>query len=294
MLGAMDITVASAPAAPWIAVGVLLAVAGFLLAGLVTALVVRRRAAAPDAPPPVDDDLARFLEFPPGTAAPTSSVHDGHVALLAPPASAPAESRRVPASVLATIAGLTALLVAAAVVVALTAGDGSPPSEDDGAGRPADRAAAPQSTEVRMRFAGLVLQQRAVGVQVTYPEVELAADGDGPVARVTLPTWNCMGAEAPDDPEAAGCMPSLTEHAELRPPALEVSDDGDGLRLSGDFPASTRRTGATPEPTGRVYPIEITVTADDEPRSGEWSPASGVFSLDGREAESIEGELRAD
>jgi hypothetical protein len=289
MLDAMDIAGAAAPVAPWIAVGVLLAAAVLLLAGLATALAVRRRAARPEqpasAPDPVDDDLPGFLDSPPGTVATTPSAHAGHVALMAPaPAPAEATPTRVPTSVLATIAGLTALLVVAAAIVALTGGDGSP--DRDG-----DRAASPQAAEVRMSFAGLVLQQRAVGATVTYPELELTADDDGPVARLTLPTWNCLAAEVPDDPAAAGCTPSITEYAELRPPALELSEDADGLRLVGDFPATTRPTGGTPEPTGLVYPVEITMTADDEQRPGLRSSASGVFSLEDREAESVEGEL---
>jgi hypothetical protein len=285
MLGAMDIAGEPAATAPWIAVGILLAVAALLLAGLVAALVLRRRAAAPDPAPSVEDDLPGFLDSPPGTVATTSSARGDHVALMAP-AQVPAQASptRVPASVLATIAGLTALLVVAAAVVALAAGDGSP--DRDG-----DRAASPQAAEARMTFAGLVLQQRGVGVTVTYPELELTADDDGQVARLTLPTWNCLAAEAPDDPVAAGCIPAVTEYAELRPPALEVSEDADGLRLAGDFPATTQPTGGTPAPTGLVYPVEITMTAHDEQRPGQRSSASGVFSLEDREAESVEGDV---
>lgn len=143
-----------------------------------------------------------------------------------------------------------------------------------------------------MTFAGLVLEERAVGVTATYPAVELTADRDGPVARLTLPTWNCLAAEAPDDPSAAGCVPSRTEYAELRAPDLEVTETGKGLRFTGQFPTETRPAGGPPEPTGRSYGIEVTVTADDEPRPGRWSPASGVLTLGDRETEAAEGELR--
>jgi hypothetical protein len=293
MLDTMDIAGAAAPAAPWITVGVLLAVAALLLAGVVTALVVRRRAARADrvAPPPdhLDDDLPGFLESPPGMAAAVSAV-GGHVALAAPPqAPAPPERRRVPAAVLGAVAGLAVALLAVAVVMAVGSTAGSPDRDGERTERPA---AAQRSAEVRMSFAGLVLQQHAVGVQITYPEVVLTADGDGPVARVTLPTWNCLAAEAPDDPAAAGCLPSVTEYAELRPRALEVTEDANGLRVTGNFPASTRPTGGTPEPTGRVYPIEITVTADDELRPGRWASASGLFVLEDREAESVGGQVK--
>jgi hypothetical protein len=145
-----------------------------------------------------------------------------------------------------------------------------------------------------MSFSGLVLEQRAVGVTATYPEVELTEDRDGPVARLMLPTWNCLSAEAPDEPEAAGCVPSRTEYAELRPPELEVARNDAGLHFGGHFPTSTRPTGSPPEPTGRTYPVEFRVTVDGNLCLRRRSAAAGVLVLGEREAVSVEGEVRAD
>jgi hypothetical protein len=299
MLDTMDIAGAAAPAAPWITVGVLLAVAALLLAGLGAALVVRRRAVWADrsAPPSdhLDDDLPGFLESPPGTGAAASAV-GAHVALATPPAApAPPERRRVPTAVLAAVAALAVVLLVVAVVVALDSTADSP-DRDGRAGRPGGAGPAAPSPELRMTFAGLVLEERAVGVTAAYPELELTADGNGPVARLTLPTWNCLAAEAPDDPAAAGCVPSRTEYAELRPPDVDVdvTATGNGLRVAGTFPTETRPAGRAPEPTRRSYRIEVTATADGDPGSGLPAPATGALTLGNREAESVGGELRLD
>jgi hypothetical protein len=66
------------------------------------------------------------------------------------------------------------------------------------------------------------------------------------------------------------------------------------MRLVGAFATSTRRPGGAPEPTGRTYPMEVTVTADDPLRPGHWSPASGVLTVETRGATSIAAELRAE
>jgi hypothetical protein len=261
MLVAMDIAGASAQSGTWIAVGVLVTLAVLLVGGVVTALVARRRSAPP--PPPVDD-LPVFLESPPGTRPPVASGGD-HVPLVAP-APPPAGRRPVPPAVLAGVGGLAVLLLVAAAVV------GSGVSTDEEF-RPAAGSPSPPSAEVRMTFAGLVLEERAVGVTAAYPELELT----GEFARLTLPTWNCLAADAPDDPSAAGCVPTRTEYAELRPPDLVVTETGDELRLTGEFATETRPAGGDPEPTGRSYRIEVTVT-----------DAGGVLVLGDQEAESVD------
>jgi hypothetical protein len=294
MLGAMDIAAAEAPVAPWIAVGVMLTLAAQLLVGMVVALVVRRRAAGPSAePPPEDhDDLPGFFESPPGSTATGVPASTGFVALMAPPpAPVAAPPRRTTGPVLAAVLGVAVLLLVLAAVVAGTTG--TAPDRDDRAER--SRAEPrPAGIEARMRFAGVVLQQHAVGVTVAFAEVELASDRDGAVARLTLPTWNCLAPEAPDDPAAAGCVPARTEYAELRSPALDVTRTDDGMRFSGDFPSSTRPTGGAPEPTGRAYRIEVWATADRELPAGDWSPVGGILLVEDRATTSVDGEMRVD
>jgi hypothetical protein len=273
----MQLAAPSTAVAAWIGVGVLLGAAAVLLGGLALAAGARRRRSLPEPRPSdeaadggADDDLTAFLEHPPGSwaaGAPDGPrpVGGGFVALG--PAAAPARPAPPPPPVRtpppAAVAGLAALLlVAAAGLAAATAGGDGPRAAAD---RPAASAVPPDAptggVEVRMRFAGVVLEQHAVGITATYPEVEVASDDRGRVARVTLPTWNCLSGAAPDDPVAAGCAPSRTEHAELRPPALDVTRIGDGLRFAGAFPTSIRPTGGPPEPTGREYDLVLVVTA---------------------------------
>lgn len=281
MLGAMDI-----------AVGVLLAVAGLVLVGLVAALVARRRAAppAPTATSDQVDDLQAFLESPPGSTAPTRSASDGVVALAAPPLRAappPSPPRRpVPTAVLAALAGLVVvLLVAAAVVAMASTGAG----RGNGERREADAVA---SHQARLRFAGIVLEERAVGVTVSYPELVLEAGRDGPVASLELPTWNCLAADAPQDPVEAGCAAGRTEYAALRSPALQVAREDDGLRITGAFATATRPTGGEPEPTDRTYDVVVTVEPEGTAIADRWVPASGELELGGRRTALVEGELR--
>ncbi len=280
------------PVATWMGIGALLATAAVLLVGLGVRLLVSRRRARSSDPGPVDD-LPAFLESPPGSSRVDGPASPAHVGLAAPP---PDAGRRPaaapPAAAVAGVAAVAVLLLAVAGGLAATAASGD---EQRGAaagpeGTTRDRTPA-AGTEVRLRFAGVVLEQRAVGITVTYPEVELVQVGGGPVARLTLPTWNCLSASAPDDPVAAGCVPSRTEHAELGPPALDLAPDPAGLRLAGSFRTTTRPTGGPPQATGRAYPIEVTVRADgSEP--GRWSPADGQLLLGGRRTTSLEGRIR--
>jgi hypothetical protein len=271
MLEAMDI-----------AVGVLLAVAGLVLVGLIAAFVAHRRAEPPAVEPPAEpvDDLPYFLEFPPGSTPAAPRASDSVVALApaprpAAPAPAPPPRRSIPIAAMAVLAGLLVLLLVAAAVVAATAGP-----DRRGAG---DRQAVDTPTaEARVRFGGIVLEERAVGVTVSHPELFLDARADGSRASLELPTWNCFATEAPEDPVAAGCVPGRTEYAELDSPDLSVTTDGGGLRIEGDFATSTRPTGSDPEPTGRSYALVVTVEPD----------GSGALELGQRRTEVVEGEVR--
>ncbi len=283
MLGAMEI-----------AVGVLLGLAGLLVLALVAAFVAGRRTETPAGPPPADaiDDLPDFLEFPPGSAGgPARPTSDRVVALAAPPPPAPPPPapRRfpVPTVALAALAGLVVLLLIAAVVVAALPGPGR--RGDD---RPRAAGVSAAGDEARLRFGGIVLEERAVGVTVSYPELLVAADADGPVASLELPTWNCLAADAPEDPADAGCVPGRTEYAELRSPDLEVTRGGDDLRITGDFATFTRPAGSDPEPTGRTYELVITVEPDDAADPEGWVPASGDLELGDHDTRVVEGEVR--
>ncbi len=180
---------------------------------------------------------------------------------------------------MAVLAGLFVLLLVAAAVVAATAGPDRRGHEQR-QGRAGDEA--PAAAEAQLRFGGIVLEERAVGVTVTYPELTLDTDADGPVASVELPTWNCLAVEAPEDPAEAGCVPGRTEYAELDSPELSVTADGDGLRIEGDFATTTRPTGSDPEPTGRSYDLVVTVDPD----------GSGELELGERSTALVEGEMR--
>lgn len=276
-----------------IAVGVLLGLAGLLLVGLVAAFVADLRAGTPTPPPPADpiDDLPDFLEFPPGSAGSARPRSDTVVALVPLPRTAapPPTPRRppVPTAAVAALTGLVVMLLVAAVIVAAFSGPGR-----------RDRAAAVSTTvsaargEARVQFGGIVLEERAVGITVSRPKLVVASDADGPVASLELPTWNCLAAEAPEDPADSGCRPGRTEYAELRSPDLQVTRDGDELRITGDFATSTRPTGSDPEPTGRSYELAVTVSPDGAAAPGRWVSAAGDLVLGDRRAPLVEGEVR--
>jgi hypothetical protein len=144
----------------------------------------------------------------------------------------------------------------------------APSPEDPGAGRLAALSVpvGDDGALARLAFEGVVLERRAVGVTVAYPSLGLTA-GDLPggpgLAHLRLPTWNCLTDAAPADPVAAGCLRTPTEYAELTTPALEVSRDGDRLRVSGRFPTYVRPSGSPPAWTGRVYPVTLAVAGAD-------------------------------
>jgi hypothetical protein len=127
-------------------------------------------------------------------------------------------------------------------------------------------------------FEGVVLEQRAVGLTVTYPSLSLTTDGRRSLAHVRLPTFNCLTAEPPADPVAAGCARSLTEYADLGDPQLQVSRTGDRIDVVGLFPTYTRPNGSAPAHTGRAYQLTAAITADGSASDG-WAPAAGVVRI---------------
>jgi hypothetical protein len=288
MLGAMDISAAGGtPTLPWLVLGVVAGVALVLLAGLVTALLLRGRPGRPlhtRAPAGFpDDDLPGFLESPPGAAPVAPGPGWAVLAPVAAPARpAPPQHRRGNALVVvAAMAGTALLLVGLAAAVA-------------GASRPDDRRAASThpargGTDARLSFGGVVLEPRAVGVTATYPVVEVSSDGDRSRAVIRFPTFNCLAGEAPADPVAAGCTPTPTEYAELASPDLAVADEGDGFVLRGRFPTETHPNGSPPEPTGRIYELRIAVTPAGPPGEDGWRPARGVLELGPGRATTVDG-----
>jgi hypothetical protein len=316
MLVAMDISPAGPWTAPWLVVAVLVVV---LLAALLAALLLRRRTSrrppadgdtGPAGPIPAygDDDLPGFLDFPPGSAGRSAAPAAGWPSLAGGPGTAPsplpatpAVARRRPAVVLGALA-VTALLIAVAVAVAtgpgrpgpgragephdrgaavLPAAPTAPAPGDPGAGELADVTVRPgrDGGGARLEFGGLVLEQRAVGITATYPAVEVSWNRGQALAHLRLPTFNCLTASAPDDPEKAGCVPSVTEYADLPSPALTVTGDDGTVRLAGRFPTYRRSNGSPPVWTGRVYEIGVRAAPlDGEPAEG-WVRAEGEVRL---------------
>ena len=155
-----------------------------------------------------------------------------------------------------------------------------------------------------LTFDGIVLEQRAVGVTVSYPSVSLTATGEAAgnaagdatgdaagdgaaLAHVRLPVYNCLSAAAPPDPVAAGCRPSPPEFADLPAPALAVSRSGDALRFTGRFPTYTRPQGTSPVYTGRVYELSVTVTPEGR-LPGDRARASAELHLGTDRAETVD------
>jgi hypothetical protein len=309
MLVGMDVTPAGPEIAPWFVLAILLVVA---LLALGAAAVLRRRAARrPPAeehtvPPQgyAHDDLPAFLESPPGTAGHPAPPAGGWPSLAGSAVAAPqpeARPDRSRAVVVGALALTTLLVVAAAVVLGpdrrgpapgrgephdrRTADLAPPPPApapgDPGAGKLAETDVRPgrDGGAARLQFGGLVLEQRAVGVTVTYPAVELSWDGRQAVAHLRLPTFNCLSSVAPEDPGVAGCVASATEYADLPSPALAVTGDEGRVRLAGRFPTYLRPNGSPPVWTGRVYEVDVRAQAvAGEPAEG-WVRAEGELRL---------------
>jgi hypothetical protein len=272
MLDPMDpatTTAAAGPGiAPWIVLGAVVGIALCAALALVGTLLLRPRR-RPGPPPPEgweDDDLPAFREAPPGFPGARHPRRDGWVSLAPAPVAAPSPAADRPARLLA---GLTAGVLALIAVAALVAGLGRSEAATE---RPATVRSA---TTASVRYEGLVLERRAVGVTVTAPSLRLSTGSGGARASVTLPTWNCLADSAPADPAAADCAETPTQYAELTAPDLAVIADGDGLRVAGRFATYTRPNGGPPEPTGRTYALTFTVTpagrdgADGEVRLGD-------------------------
>ena len=238
------------------------------------------------------DDLPGFLERPPGTAG-ADRATEGWVALSAPaPVSARTPAPRPGSARVLVGLGLVALLLVGAAAAVAVAG------REPGAAAPRPSATGdggddrPSRTEARLSFGGVVLERRAVGVTATYPTVVLEGSGAGARATVELPTFNCLTAEAPDDPVAAGCTPAGTEFAELTAPALQLVRDGRELRATGRFATWRRPNGAPPTRTGRVYDLAVTVDPAGNGSPDRWLPASGTLQLGEDQAASVDGEVR--
>jgi hypothetical protein len=288
MLTGMDIPVT---AGPWLVLGMVLGILLLLLTAL-GVLALRRGRVRPENPPaaappsPGEDDLPAFLEFPPGSIRAPAVPANGWAALGSPAAPPPGPDRpREPSGstgVLVAMAVTALLLVGAAAAVATA----PTPGADDPGGRDGARvpvrtteAPSPGNVSARLTFGGVVLERHAVGVTVAYPQVRVTAVGDRADAEVALPTFNCLRGDAPEDPVAAGCTRSVTEHAELSTPELEVAADGGGLRLAGRFPTFHRPNGSPPVATGRVYELTVRVAPRDGRAGQGQEQATGVLEL---------------
>ncbi|MCF6507192.1 hypothetical protein E9549_07200 [Blastococcus sp. MG754426] len=258
----------------WLVVGVVLG--ALAAAALVSAVVLSRRRTPParGRPPEPVDDLADFLEHPPGTR-PQAPGPSGWAALAPPEPGPPAGDRQHPWPVPAAlcVAALALAGTAAAVAAAATA-DPSPAARST-APSPAPAA----GTVADLVVGGLVLEPRAVGVTAAYPELRLGTDDGAPRLELRLPTYNCLTAEAPADPVAAGCTATPVEHAVLEGDDVRITRDGAGWVLRGSAATVLHPGGSPPEATGRVYPLELTVTPEGPPTADGTRAARGELRL---------------
>ncbi|SFD95364.1 hypothetical protein [Blastococcus tunisiensis] len=278
-------------AAPWLVLGLVLGALLPLLAALAGAALRRRGApggSPGDAPPagaPVDD-LPGFLEAPPGSA-PAAPVRGAGWAPLggapAPAAPLPPRVRRERTGsreVLVGMALAAVLLVGAAAAVATGRAPDGAAAEGTRPGPTTPSAGAgARSVTAELVFEGLVLERHPVGVTVAVPRVRLTAGGGRATADVELVTFNCLRGDAPPDPAAAGCTRSVTEHAQLSGPELDVRLEGGVLRVSGAFPTWRRPTGSPPVATGRVYDLAVTAAPRDGRAGDGPEAAAGLLEL---------------
>lgn len=292
MLGGMDVP----PAAAWLLLG---AVLGILLTGAVVSWVAsaRSRGSRAGVPEAVQvapvDDLADFLEHPPGTRPATPRTGWTVLGPTSSPSAAPeaGDVRGRPGTARTCVAAL-ALVGSVAAVTATAEPQADPargsssthsePAPDDG---PDDSASTDGAgtddgaVAAVMTFSGLVLEPRAVGITAAYPEVRLTADGDAPRLDVLLPTYNCLTRTAPADPLAAGCAAALVEQGTVGPDDLRLDRDGDRWVATGRLATLLPAGGSPPEPTGRVYDLELTVSPGDGPAAEGWRSAAGRLRL---------------
>jgi capsular polysaccharide biosynthesis protein len=311
-------TTGSSATARWVVVSVLLALAAGLCAALGSTLLTRGRTAGRatgSADAEALDDLPGFLVDPPGSPAPVPP-RTGRTGATAAPVGSPggAVSRTTGSAVTLTAA---LLLVLAAVAVGAPIGRAgsnslsAAPATGIAPAAPAPDSTAPDSTAPGLdpavpsapaaetgagaltfrsvplgtdgiaataSFGGVLLEERAVGLTVTYPDVSVTTDGRRALAHVRLPTYNCLTTEPPADPVAAGCVRSVTEYADLASPELQVTRDGDRIELAGLFPTYTRPNGSAPSYTGRAYQLAASI-APDGPRRDDTTPATGVVRI---------------
>ena len=282
MLDGMDLPSTAA----WVVLG---AVLGILLAGAVVAWMaaVRGRAVhrarhTAEVPPPVDD-LADFLEHPPGTR-PEPAASGWFALAPQPPAPGepvrdePRDGRRRLAPVALCVAGL----VVVGAIASLATGR-APVDEPAPQARETPQPAAPDARDddvaAVLTFEGLVLEPRAVGITAAYPEVTLTGEGDAARLDVRLPTYNCLTRDAPADPLAAGCAAAAVEHGSLGPDEVRLERDGDRWLVEGRLATSLPSGGSGPVPTGRAYDLELTVSPGDGSPEAGWRSAVGRLRL---------------
>src|SRR3954454_24385324 len=307
MLTGMDIPVT---AGPWLGLGVVL---GILLAGLagrgaLGVRALRSRRFGPEVQPPGasspprsgpprfgEDDLPGFLESPPGSTRTPPAPSRGWAALAAPlppPPPAVERDRSGTTAVMAAMAGTALLLIGAAAAVAAVPAAEGPADSARATGsrdRPTTEAPRPDDVSARLTFGGVVLERHAAGVTVAYPEVQVTT-GARATAEIELLSFNCLLAEAPDDPMAAGCIRWVPEHAELSAPELAVESDAAGMRVSGRFATVRRPNGSAPVPTGRVYELTVSAAPTDDRAGRGPEPATGFLQIgDDRVGTSDEG-----
>ena len=270
------------------------------------------------------DDLPGFLEFPPGSAAepappaPSAAPAAGWPSLAAAPSPPPEPSTHPPvaagrrrALLVLGASALAALLVVAVLAVLVRPGRPgtdrpdrhsdratvdlptvpvAPAPGDPGAGELAEAAVRPgrDGGAARLAFGGLVLEQRAVGITATYPVVEVTWNRHEGVAHLRLPTFNCLTTTAPDDPVAAGCTPTVPEHADLPTPDLAVRGEGGTVQLVGRFPTYVRPNGSPPEWTGRIYEFRVRATPVDGAPAEGWVRAEGEIRLGSGRAQTLD------
>lgn len=211
------------------------------------------RGGTADGPPPPTDDGLRVIRFLLALAALALALIAAAAAVALPSARAEQAGTGAPGSA----AGPSRT----AAVPDLPPVPVSPAPGQPGAGELAylSLPPGPRETAARMSFGGVVLEQQAVGATMTRPAAGLTSSGPQALLHLRLPTWNCLAPEVPDDPAAAGCVPSVTEYGDLASPALSMSSDGRSLLLQGRVPTYTRPDGSAPVYTGRVYEVTLTV-----------------------------------